>query len=582
MAEPVPFSPLALAATPVLFFTGKGGVGKTSCAAASAVMLAEKGRRVLLVSTDPASNLQDIFSISLSPEPQPVAAVPGLYMANVDPMALAAAYRESVVAPMRGLLPEEAIRSIEEQLSGSCTVEIATFNAFADFLVSEKVRSRFDHIVFDTAPTGHTIRLLQLPSAWNSFFETNQHGASCLGPLSGLGERRETYARAVAALRDSAESTLVLVARPEAGSLREVERTSAELAACGLKKQCLILNGLLPSGADDACTAAMKESEASAVKHAAELPLEALFTVTLKSFNITGLEAIRGLFHEEATPEEAQAPGMVPDRLEALAQACLAEGKRVIFTMGKGGVGKTTVAAALALQLSRLGARVHLASTDPACHLDNVITQQGEVTVSHIDEEKALSEYREAVLSEARNVVSAEDLAMIEEDLRSPCTQEIAVFRAFASLVARADDEIVVIDTAPTGHTLLLLDATLSYQREIERRQGLIPESVRQLLPRLRSAQTAVCVVTLAEATPVIEAGRLVEDLQRAGLRVYALLINASLAVSRVENRLLRRRAQAELEWIARVREQASQTGARVLILPRLPVSPRDRTLLEL
>ena len=115
--------------------------------------------------------------------------------------------------------------------------------------------------------------------------------------------------------------------------------------------------------------------------------------------------------------------------------------------------------------------------------------------------------------------MSEDDVAYIEEDLRSPCTQEIAVFRAFAELVEKADDEIVVIDTAPTGHTLLLLDSTLSYHQEVQRTQGQVPESVKNLLPRLRGEETEVLIVSLAEATPFYEAYRLEEEIGRASCR---------------------------------------------------------------
>jgi len=543
--------------TKYLFYTGKGGVGKTSIACATAVTLADNGKKVLLVSTDPASNLQDVFSTELDGKGVPIAEVPGLVVANLDPIQAAAQYRESVVAPYRGKLPESVIVNMEEQLSGSCTVEIAAFNEFTNFITDETAAKEYDHIIFDTAPTGHTLRMLQLPSAWSNFISESTHGASCLGQLSGLEDKKGMYKQAVATLADGKLTTLVLVSRPESSPLKEAERASKELADLGVHNQLLIINGVL-SAFDDGISESLYEKQQKALADMpAELKDTATYFVPLRAYNITGMENVRNLLQKDsfAMSGEILHTADVPT-LRKVIDDLDTSGKKVIFTMGKGGVGKTTIAAAIALGLSAKGKKVHLTTTDPAAHLKFVMDEQSGITMSHIDEKEELRRYQEEVLKKARETMSEDDVAYVEEDLRSPCTQEIAVFRAFAEIVDRAEDEVVVIDTAPTGHTLLLLDSTQSYHREVKRTQGDIPEAVKKLLPRLRNTdETAVIIVTLAETTPVFEAMRLEEDLKRAEIATKWWVVNSSLYATETSNQLLKAKASHEIEWINKVDE---------------------------
>lgn len=543
--------------TKYLFYTGKGGVGKTSIACATAVTLADNGKKVLLVSTDPASNLQDVFSTELDGKGVPIAEVPGLVVANLDPIQAAAEYREGVVAPYRGKLPESVITNMEEQLSGSCTVEIAAFNEFTNFITDEATAKEYDHIIFDTAPTGHTLRMLQLPSAWSNFISESTHGASCLGQLSGLEDKKEMYKKAVDTLADSELTTLVLVSRPESSSLKEAERASKELADLGVRNQLLIVNGVLPAYDDGISESLYNKQQKALADMPAGLKDIAVYFVPLRAYNITGMKNVRNLLQKDslAMSGDTLNTADIPT-LHKIIDDLHASGKKVIFAMGKGGVGKTTIAAAIALGLSARGKKVHLTTTDPAAHLKFVMDQASGITMSHIDEKEELRRYQEEVLEKARETMSADDVAYVEEDLRSPCTQEIAVFRAFAEIVDRAENEIVVIDTAPTGHTLLLLDSTQSYHREVERTQGDIPETVKKLLPRLRNAdETAVIIVTLAETTPVFEAMRLEEDLKRAEIATKWWVINSSLYATETSNQLLKAKASHEIEWINKVDE---------------------------
>lgn len=543
--------------TKYLFYTGKGGVGKTSIACATAVTLADNGKKVLLVSTDPASNLQDVFSTELGGKGVPIVEVPGLFVANLDPIQAAAEYRESVVAPYREKLPESVIVNMEEQLSGSCTVEIAAFNEFTNFITDETAAEEYDHIIFDTAPTGHTLRMLQLPSAWSNFISESTHGASCLGQLSGLEDKKEMYKQAVATLANGQLTTLVLVSRPESSPLKEAERASSELAALGVDNQLLIVNGVLSSFDDSISESLYAKQQKALADMPAGLKDIAAYFVPLRAYNITGMENVRNLLQKDSLTMSGDTLNTTDiPTLRKVIDDLDASGKKVIFTMGKGGVGKTTIAAAIALGLSAKGKKVHLTTTDPAAHLKFVMDEASGITMSHIDEKEELRRYQEEVLKKARETMSEDDVAYVEEDLRSPCTQEIAVFRAFAEIVDRAENEVVVIDTAPTGHTLLLLDSTQSYHREVKRTQGDIPEAVKKLLPRLRNAdETAVIIVTLAETTPVLEAMRLEEDLKRAEIATRWWVINSSLYATETSNELLKAKASHEVEWINKVDE---------------------------
>jgi len=549
------FRPEAMNLTKYLFFTGKGGVGKTSAACATAVTLADEGKKVLLISTDPASNLQDVFHTELTNKGTPIEEVPNLMVANLDPIQAAAEYRESVIGPYRGKLPDAVLTNMEEQLSGSCTVEIAAFNEFSNFITDQKAQTEYDYILFDTAPTGHTLRMLQLPSAWSNFISENTHGASCLGQLSGLESRKEIYKEAVATLADGKLTTLILVARPEISPLKEAERAAKELSEIGVNNQILIINGVLTSY-DDGISKSMYQKQRKTLYDIPEgLKGIPIYAIPLRAYNITGIKNVRALLTKnQCVVSDEKINAQTIHRLKDVVEDLYHENKKVIFTMGKGGVGKTTVAAAIAMGLAAKGKKVHLTTTDPAAHLKFVIDESSGITMSHIDEHAELKKYQEEVLAKARETMSEDDIAYIEEDLRSPCTQEIAVFRAFAEIVEKAEDQIVVIDTAPTGHTLLLLESTQSYNHEIKRSQGDIPESAKKLLPRLRNpAETEVIIVTLAEATPVYEALRLEEDLKRAQIATKWWVINSSLYRTGTTNRMLSAKASNEIEWINKV-----------------------------
>ncbi|HYL86819.1 MAG TPA: arsenical pump-driving ATPase [Candidatus Angelobacter sp.] len=556
-----------------LLFTGKGGVGKTSIACALAGSLADSGKRVLLVSTDPASNLDEVLETRLGIRPTPIPTMPGLQAMNVDPEEAARLYRERVVGPYRELLPKSAVDNIEEQLSGACTVEIAAFDEFAKLLGDQTATAMYDHIIFDTAPTGHTLRLLQLPAAWTGFIENNMTGTSCLGPLAGLQAQKELYAKALQALSDSITTTVFLVSRPDHSALAEAERTRSELEGLGIKNQRLILNGVFhPSGREDAVALAL---EARGKKALEDMPqgLRALVQdeIALVSNALIGVEALRALNSGRSQITQKSASDtpwtVLPPPLADLLVEIAGSGKGVVMTMGKGGVGKTTVAAAIAVELARMGHRVHLTTTDPAAHLSMALNGKvPALQVTRIDPAAETLAYTEEVMAESGCDLDAKGKALLEEDLRSPCTEEIAVFRAFARRVDEGNDGFVVIDTAPTGHTLLLLDAAEAYHRDVARNLSYIPDSVRRLLPQLRNPEfTRILIVTLPEATPVHEAARLQEDLRRAGIHPYAWVINQSFCATDTKDPVLAERGRLEHRYISEVRDTLA---SRVALIP--------------
>ena len=557
-----------------LFLTGKGGVGKTSVACAAAVRLADAGKKVLLVSTDPASNLDEVLGTPLGHHPTVVPSVPGLSAMNLDPEKSAAEYRERMVGPYRGQLPAAAVASMEEQFSGSCTLEIAAFDEFSRLLGDASATREFDHVIFDTAPTGHTLRLLTLPSAWAGFMEKNTTGTSCLGPLAGLQAQQKLYQDTVKALGDPKVTTLVLVARAEGTALREAARTSNELAGLGVKNQHLVVNGVFQATdlTDPYALAMQKRGETAMDAIPSELKDLPRTSIPLSGGGVLGVEALRSLGVPTTTSSmaaksvvsaEASEPKLLtlPPLLGELIED-LAEKKRgVILAMGKGGVGKTTVAAAVAVALAERGFTVHLSTTDPAAHIAAAVAGEtlANLSVSRIDPVAETAKYSAEVMSNAGGGLDEQGKSLLAEDLRSPCTEEIAVFRAFADAVAQGSDGFVVLDTAPTGHTVLLLDSALAYHREVTRQSNQMPEAVEQLLPRLRDPDyTRVLIVTLPEATPVHEAASLQRDLRRAEIEPYAWVINQCLSPLTIHDPLLQERQLHEEPYIREVMEKQS------------------------
>jgi arsenite-transporting ATPase len=562
-----------------LFFTGKGGVGKTSIACATAIELAEAGKRILLVSTDPASNVGQVFGIKIGNNITAIPSVANLSALEIDPQAAAQLYRDRIVGPVRGKLPDAVVKGIEEQLSGACTTEIAAFDEFTSLLVDDKLTSEYDHVIFDTAPTGHTIRLLQLPGAWSGFLEEGKGDASCLGPLAGLEKQRTQYKEAVDALANPNRTRLILVARAQASTLREAARTHDELASIGLSKQHLVINGVLPKSEAtldplaQAIYAREQKVLASIPEVLKDLPTD---IIELKPFNLVGLEALHLLLKDQAViadPAEFKPIVLNAPNLSTLVDEIAKDGHGLVMTMGKGGVGKTTIAAAVAVELAHRGLPVHLTTSDPAAHINETLNgTMDNLTVSRIDPHAEIERYKQHVMETRGAKLDDAGRKLLEEDLRSPCTEEIAVFQAFSRIIREAGKKFVVMDTAPTGHTLLLLDATGSYHRDIERQMGKTNTHFTTPMMQLQDPkQTKVLLVTLAETTPVLEAANLQTDLRRAGIEPWAWVVNNSVAASNPHSPLLRKRAQNELYEIELV---ANTHAKHYAVLPLLKDEP--------
>lgn len=563
-----------------LFFTGKGGVGKTSLACATAVQLADAGKRVLLVSTDPASNVGQVFGVAIGNKITPFESVPRLSGLEIDPQAAAQIYRDKIVGPVRGVLPDNVVKGIEEQLSGACTTEIAAFDEFTTLLTDAAILRDYAHVIFDTAPTGHTIRLLQLPGAWSGFLDEGKGDASCLGPLAGLEKQREQYKSAVDALSDPNRTRLILVTRAQASSLREANRTHDELSAIGLKRQFLVVNGVLGEADTEGDTLALavwrrEQAALGAMPDALRaLPID---HVSLKSFNLVGLPALRHLLVEGGVVSQEAAvtlPKLQAPDLATLVDSLVGEGHGLIMLMGKGGVGKTTIAAAVAVELASRGFPVHLTTSDPAAHLTETLEGSlDNLTVSRIEPHVETERYRQHVMDTKGKDLDAQGKALLEEDLRSPCTEEIAVFQAFSRIIREAGKKFVVMDTAPTGHTLLLLDATGAYHRETARQMGASGIHFTTPMMQLQDAkQTKVLIVTLAENTPVLEAANLQSDLRRANIEPWAWVINNSLAMANPTSALMRQRASNELSQIEAVTTLHAKRWAVVPLQAEEPI----------
>jgi arsenite-transporting ATPase len=559
------------------FFTGKGGVGKTSLACATAVGLADRGRRTLLVSTDPASNLDTVLEVSLGNTPTPVAGVPGLLAMNIDPEAAAREYRERTIAPYRGTVPATELAQLEEQLAGACTVEVAAFDEFTVLLGQDELMQSVDHVVFDTAPTGHTLRLLQLPAAWSRFLDTSATGASCLGPLAGLKAQQARYEEAVRTLGDADATTLVLVARPDRVALLEAERTRTELGALGMGSQLLVVNAVFRAAdRSDRVAVAVEQRAAQAL---ADMPagLRALsrIEVPMRGFNVVGLEAVRALLTEPSgavrhgPPSGAGEVDMPPTLpLAAVIEELAARDHGLVMVMGKGGVGKTTIAATIAVALADRGRPVLLTTTDPAAHLTETLgVEVPGLSVSRIDPAVEGRRYRDKTFANRSAGLDADQRALVYEELQSPCYDEIAVFVAFSQIVFRAKRELVVVDTAPTGHTIRLLDAAGSFHRQLVPHEPTAGQGkVVTPLMMLRDADlTKVLIVTLPETTPVLEAQALQEDVRRAGIEPFAWIINGSLLAAHPTDPVLRQRANAEAVLIRRVSDGLAR---RVALVP--------------
>lgn len=575
---------MSLTYTKFLFYTGKGGVGKTSLACATAVKLADDGKKVLLISTDPASNLSDVLGHIVTDKFSKHITLSNLTTININPETAANEYRERALTPIQAVTTPDEYNKIKEGLSGACTTEIASFDEFSRFITGEGNPDEFDHIIFDTAPTGHTIRLLELPSAWDSFLEKNPHGASCIGPSTALKSSKDRYKKVMYSLRDANQTTLFLVTKPEKSALKEAARTSGELKILGLENQKLLINGVFEA-IDKTDEIALKTEEL-AKNQLNNMPesLQGLeqYKYPLLPYNILGLEKLRSVFNKDlqkniSDKEIANVSNGFNNlsNLHELVDSLIQESDSgLIMTMGKGGVGKTILAASVAVMLSKRGHQVLLTTTDPAAHVNDFISQLNEIpstlTVERIDPKTETKIYTDKIFAQKSKGLNESEQALLKEDLKSPCNEEVAVFHAFSKAINKAKRQFVVMDTAPTGHTLLLLDTTGKYHKEILKTTSISVDRITTPYMALQDSKFAkILLVALPETTPMREAEELQNDLKRAGIEPYGWVINQCLSVVKnLKDPLLKKRASNESEIINTIKSQLSK---RTFLIPFMP-----------
>jgi arsenite-transporting ATPase len=564
--------------TEFLFFSGKGGVGKTTMAATTAVYNAMRGKKTLIISTDPASNLGDIFETRIGHKVTPIIA--NLSAMDIDPDAATEEYREKVIGPMRGVMPDDIMKVLEEQFRSACTTEIAAFDRFTDFLINEE----FDLVVFDTAPTGHTIRLLELPVDWSKHIEESAKGSgqTCIGPVSSIQGAKEKYDRAIAAMRDGSRTTFHLVLKPEKTSLAETLRARDELNTLGIRNFRVIINGIYP---DDeivhsryANLSALQARYLGMIEKTLPYPSS---RVTLQSGEIKGLPAITdfaGVVFEgkkAAATEGFHQPGTFDQFADGEALTHIIQKKRdtrIVIITGKGGVGKTVTACAVAAHLAGNRQKTLLVTTDPAAHIGQVLDEPiGDsigrtkslpyLSAARIDQKKSVETYKKKIIEDAvRSGYSDDMLIALREELESPCTEEMAVFEEFAHVIENGDFEYIVFDTAPTGHTLRLLELPYDYARQVElmvqiKKEGGASDRAQRklesLLGKLKDPAVSVfMLVFYPEYTPIHEAKRTLDDLSLAGIGVQAVIANNVLENGDRNSDFFHQRAEMQQHYL--------------------------------
>ncbi len=592
--------------TKFLFFSGKGGVGKTTMSCATAIHYAKEGKKTLIITTDPASNLADVFEQPIGHKITPIKSVENLAAMELDPDKATNEYKEKTLAPLRDLIPLESFKVLEEQLNSPCTAEMASFDRFTDFVQDGK----FDIVIFDTAPTGHTLRLLELPVEWSGVIEKaakdNSGGQTCIGPAAALAESKAKFDRAISAMRNPDMTTFVFVLRPESTPIYEAKRSISELNKLGINSQEIIVNGVYPEKACDNPFMIARFMKQQQFLHTImeKFPLPAK-VVELGSEEIKGIASLTDmsekLFNNPTILSKYNFINKTVDKItttngslqsnKAITKLLtpLNGQKRVIFFAGKGGVGKTSVSAATALWVAHAGYKTLLLTTDPASHLKQVFDQEvterptlveGEKNLwfTHIDAKKAVEEYKENILNEARKKYDANRVIAIEEELNSPCTEEMAIFEKFIEFVARKDFDVIVFDTAPTGHTLRLLEMPVDWNKQLEIKtftttgetevDKITKSRFKEVIDLLQdSDKTTFSFVMYPESTPIEEASRAMTELLSINVPTSLIIANQILAESVVTNDYLRQRKTMQDKYL---RIMAKRFTAPIVTLPLL------------
>ncbi len=587
--------------TQYLFFSGKGGVGKTTMACATAVQEADAGRKTLIVTTDPASNLADTFEQPIGHQVVPIAGVPNLFAMEIDPDKATEEYRDRILGPFRAVMPEDVTKVLEEQFRSPCTTEIASFDRFVDFMDEDA----YDVVIFDTAPTGHTIRLLELPVDWSQFISDSTKGAgqTCMGPVQAIQDSKEKYDRAIRLLNDASRTRFIFVLQPEQTAIFETERSSNELRSIGVHSQEMIVNGILPA---EVCDEPLFRSRYDMQqRHLTEIASRFLVPtrrIYLRDKEVKGIASLRqmakslsGQDTHEAGPafladsiDQANLHSLSAHGLQRLFTPTNGGGKMIFFT-GKGGVGKTSMSCVAATHLAQLGFKTLLLTTDPAAHLGQVldvpvgdypavIASVPNLWASRIDPKKATEEYKAKVIEDARKRYSPDMLAAMREELDSPCTEEMAAFDKFTEYANSTDFDVIVFDTAPTGHTLRLLELPFDYSDQVEMMVATTKESgdiraqtrarFEHIIARLKDPEQSVFVsVVYPESTPIIEAYRAMLDLKATGIPTQLVVANQVIPASLSSNAFFANRRAMQIKYLNEIQ---GRFGTPVLIMPLL------------
>lgn len=527
--------------TKFIFFSGKGGVGKTSMACTTSVYYADQGKKTLIVTTDPAANLADVFEQEIGHKITKINGIENLFAMEIDPEKATNEYKERSLAPMRELFDEEMLKIAEEQLSGPCTEEMASFDKFIDFMEEDS----FDMVIFDTAPTGHTIRLLELPVDWSKHIEESSKGSgqTCMGPVALIQESKKKYDDAIAKLRNPERTDFIFVMQPEQTSLEETIRSSNELKEIGIKTTKIIINGFIPKA--EAIHPFFKSrydmQQSYLNKAKATFKNTCIETMELFDSELKGIEMFRKsalkLFKTKVSNKNIEHL-IYPEK-----------GKRKnIFFSGKGGVGKTSMACITAIQTAQKGYKTLLMTTDPAAHIGKVLDKPvtNEITkidgvvnlyAVEIDQKKATEDYKNKILTDAKDRFDESTLKAMEEELNSPCTEEMAAFQKFIEYANLDDFEVIVFDTAPTGHTLRLLELPMDWSKQIQLKAGLSTkisqadkkqkEQFDRVIEMMRDEEvTTFGFVMYPEKTPIIEAYRASKELETVGIKTQLAIAN--------------------------------------------------------
>ena len=581
--------------TEFVFFSGKGGVGKSTVSCATATWLADNDYNTLLVTTDPAPNLSDIFGQEIGHEVTGINGVDNLSAIEIDPDQAAEDYRQETIEPMRQLLDDEQISAVEEQLNSPCVEEIAAFDNFVDFMDSPE----YDVVVFDTAPTGHTIRLMELPSDWNA--ELEKGGSTCIGPAASMEDKKKDYERAIDTLQDSEKTSFAFVGKPEDSSIDEINRSASDLGELGIESQLLIINGYLPeSVCEDPFFNGKREDEQAVIERAErEFDADAMATYPLQPGEIAGLDLLAdvgGVLYDgddatvdvdSATNVDTEAsvdfdsltdPAAVTEKLQPV------DGEtRYLFFTGKGGVGKSTIAATSAAKLAEAGYETLVVTTDPAAHLEDIFGEpvgheptsvsQANLDAARIDQEQALEEYREQVLTHVTEMYEDKEdtqidveaaIANVEEELESPCAEEMAALEKFVGYFEEDGYDIVVFDTAPTGHTLRLLELPSDWKGFMDLgslTKGAAPAKGDQYDTVIETMQnpdkSSFAFVMYPEYTPMMEAYRAAEDLKdQVGIETAFVVANYLLPEAYGDNAFFATRRAQQQQYLGEIKDR--------------------------